>query len=329
MKEQHPLRNLFFILIGLTIFGIFGFYLLGEDLWHSFYTTVIILLSHFKHGVDEPVIEQMLTIILIIGSYLILAYIIKGSAEFLFGGEYKERRRIKKMNKKISELEGHYIVAGFGRVGKQVAQELADEGVDFVIVDRSPLEIKDAEKNNYLFIEGDPIKEDVLVKAGIKKAKSLLAALGDDTDNLFLTLTAKSLNPNLYIVSRASEQENVSKLEKAGADKVSLPYQIGGFHMAAIALRPAVVDFLDVIIDGKHTELQVEEILIERGSPLIGQKISAAISREKTGTSVLAINKKDGKSSINPPGDEIIERDDQLILMGTKENLVSILKELS
>lgn len=329
MKERHPLRNLFFVLLGLIAFGVLGFYLLGEDLWHAFYSTVIILLSHFRHGIEEPLIEQILTIILILGSYTILAYIIKGSAEFLFGGEYNERRKRKKMDKKISELEGHYIVAGYGRVGKQVAEELADEGVDFVVIDKNPIETYEAGKNNYKYVEGDPIKEEVLVKAGINKAKSLLAALGDDTDNLFLTLTAKSLNPNLYIVSRASEEENVSKLEKAGADKVALPYQIGGFHMAAVALRPAVVDFLDVIVDGKHTELQVEEIIVERGSILIGQRVSEAINRKKSGATVLAINKKDGRSRINPSGDEVIERDDQLIIMGTKNKLESLLKELS
>lgn len=329
MKDRHPLRNLVLVFLGLTAFGVTGFLLLGEDIWHSFYTTIIVLLSHFPHGVDDPIAEQIIVIVLILGSYFVLAYIIKGVADYFFGGEYNERRQKRKMDKKISELTGHYIVAGYGRVGHQVAEELADESVDFVVVDRNPLETYVAAQKNYKFVEGDPIKEEVLIKAGIKKAKSLLAALGDDTDNLFLTLTAKSLNPNLYIVARASNEENVSKLEKAGADRVTLPYQIGGYHMAAVALRPAVVDFLDVIVDGKHTELQVEEIQVERGSELIGQRVSEALSRKKTGTTVLAINKKDGRSRINPSGDELIEREDQLIIMGTKDNLEKVLKDLT
>jgi voltage-gated potassium channel len=232
------------------------------------------------------------------------------------------------MAKKIAEMEDHYIVAGYGRVGRQVAQELSDEGVDFVVVDRSATEINEAENKGYIGVVGDPIKEETLEAAGVKKAKSVLAALGTDTDNLFLVLTAKSLNPDLYIVARASEEESVSKLEKAGADRVALPYQIGGYHMAAVALRPAVVDFLDVIVDGKHTEMQIEEIHAERGSKMVGGKIVEYFSRKKNGITVLAINHPDGTSLINPGGNEIITRDDQLIVMGAKSELEATLKEL-
>jgi voltage-gated potassium channel len=266
---------------------------------------------------------------LIVGSYLILAYIVSGSAEYLFEGQFSENRRKKRMGKKIADMEDHYIVAGYGRVGRQVAQELADEGVEFIVVDRSETEIKEATLKGYAAVMGDPIKEETLQAAGIERAKSLLAALGTDTDNLFLVLTAKSLNSDLYIVARASEEESVGKLEKAGADRVALPYQIGGYHMAAVALRPAVVDFLDVIVDGKHTEMQIEEIHAERGSKMVGAKITEFFSRKKNGITVLAINHPDGTSMINPSGDEIITRDDQLIVMGTKPQLEAILKEVS
>lgn len=329
MKDIHPLRRLFIILIGLILIGSLSFWFLGYSVWNSFYNTTIILLSHVRHGTTEPVVEQLLSIFLIIGSYIVLAYIVRGSAEYLFEGQFAENRRKKRMVKKITEMEDHYIVAGYGRVGRQVAEELAEEGVDFVVADRSAEEIKDAESKGYAVVLGDPIKEETLEKAGVKRAKSLLAALGTDTDNLFLVLTAKSLNPHLYIVARASETETVEKLEKAGADRVTQPYQIGGYHMAAVALRPAVTDFLDVIVDGKHTEMQIEEIHAERGSRLVGSKITEFFSRKKNGLTVLAINHADGSNIINPPGDEIITRDSQLIVMGTREQLDTILKELS
>ncbi len=306
-----------------------GFIILGESIWHAFYTTVIILLSHFKHGVDESISEQILTILLVIGSYFVLAYIIKGAAEYLFEGSFKENRRKRKMAKTIEKMENHYIVCGYGRVGKQVAQELAYEKVDFVVIDKEPKVAKEAMSKGYFAICGDPIKESVLVKAGIKKAKALISALGEDTDNLFLSLTARSLNSDIFIVARASSKENVPKLKKAGADKVSMPYQIGGYHMAGIALRPAVVDFLDVINDGRHAELQIEELNIERGSSLIGQEIAETLSRKKAGVTVLAINKSNGVTKINPSGEEIIQRDDQLILMGTREQLEKLSKEIS
>lgn len=303
--------------------------LLGKELWEAFYLTLIILLSHFEHGAENPVGIQILTITLVIGSYFVLAYIIKGAAEYLFGGSFKENRRKKKMSKAIAKMKGHYIVCGFGRVGKQVAQELAYEDVDFIVVDRSPERVKEAEAKGYTTVEGDPIKESVLKKAGVGDAKSLISALGEDTDNLFLTLTARSMNPEIFIVSRASSNENVSKLKKAGANKVSLPYQIGGYHMAGVALRPAVVDFLDVINDGRHAELQIEEVNIERGCDLVGEQIGEAFSREKNGITVLAVNKSDGATRINPSGDELVERGDQLILMGTREQLEQVAKKIS
>jgi len=330
MNRRRTLSVLLWLTALLLSLGTLSFYIFGgESLWESFYITVTILLSHFYHKVELPLGMQIVVLLLVFGSLIIIAYVLRYAAEFLFEGQISERAKKKAMEKKIDKMEGHYIVCGYGRVGKQVAEELKDEGVDFVVIDKNPVETYSAGQEGYVIVEGDPIKEEVLEKAGIKKAKSLLACLGGDTDNLFLTLTAKSLNPDLYIVARASEDENVGKLEKAGADRVALPYQIGGYHMAAVALRPAVVDFLDVIVDGKHSELQVEEIIVQRGSVLVGQRIADYLSRKKTGTTVLAINKKSGVSKINPSGDEIIERDDQLIIMGAKDQLEKILNELS
>jgi voltage-gated potassium channel len=330
MRQKRTLTILLFLTLILLIIGTLSFYTLGgEGIWESFYVTLTILLTHFYHKVDFPVGLQLVILLLIFGSFIIIAYVLKLAAEFLFEGQLSEGVKKRKMEKKVLKLTDHYIICGYGRVGKQVAQELSDEGVDFVVIDRNPVETYEADKEGYRIVEGDPIKEEVLQKAGIIKAKGLLACLGDDTDNLFLTLTAKSVHPDIYIVARASEEESVSKLEKAGADRVALPYQIGGYHMAAVALRPAVVDFLDVIVDGKHTELQIEEVNVERGSRLVGHKVSDVLSRKKTGATVLAINKRTGASKINPSGDEVLDRGDQLIIMGTRAQLELILKEFA
>ena len=302
---------------------------LGKDLWHAFYATTIILLSHFLHGAEEPFAEQVLTIILVIGSYFILGYIIKGAAEYIYGGTLKENRRKRRMIKTISKMEDHYVVCGYGRVGRQVVQELKSENTDFIVIDKNPEVIKVAKDKGFIVILGDPIEESILKKAGIGRAKALISALGEDTDNLFLTLTARSMNPDIFIVSRASSEENISKIKKAGADRVSLPNQIGGYHLAGIALRPAVVDFLDIIIDGKHTELVIEEISVNKGSQLVGKRVGDHMSREKTGATVLAINRKDGTTKINPKHEEMIIRGDQLIVMGTKDQLGKLLKEIS
>lgn len=226
--------------------------------------------------------------------------------------------------KNINKMKDHYIVCGFGRVGTQVVEELFHDGSDFIIIDRDPRESKNAAEKGYNAICADPTMEETLIKANIENAKALITCLGEDTDNLFVTLTARSLNPNIYIVARANYEENIPKFEKSGANRVATPYQIGGYHMATMALRPGVLDFLDVIVDSRHDELEVEEIEVPRNSFLIGKTISAGISRDKTGVTILAINHKDGSSKVNPLGTELIHLGDKLIVMGNKEQLEEV-----
>ncbi len=226
--------------------------------------------------------------------------------------------------KNVNKMEGHYIVCGYGRVGTQVADELSHDKAAFVIIDRDQREVKKATDKGYNAVCADPTMEESLTKVGIEKAKALITCLGEDTDNLFVTLTARSLNTELYIVARANYEENIPKFEKGGANRVATPYQIGGYHMATMALRPGVLDFLDVIVDSRHDELEVEEIEIPKTSFLIGKTIAGAISRDRTGVTILAINQKDGKTKINPLGTELLHQGDKLIVMGNRTQLEGV-----
>ena len=325
MNDNNTSRKLILVFALMLGAGVFGFMVFGgTSIWIAFYSTLIILLSHFLHGVEAPVWEQILSILLIIGSYVVVAYLLRWAADYFLGGQFKENRKKRKTMKSISKMENHYIVCGFGRVGTQVAEELFHDGVDFVIIDRDPREAKNAADKGYNSVCGDPTMEESLQKANIDNAKALITCLGEDTDNLFVTLTARSLNANLYIVARANYEENIPKFEKSGANRVATPYQIGGYHMATMALRPGVLDFLDVIVDSRHDELEVEEIEVPRNSFLVGKTIAEAISRDKTGVTILAINHKDGTSKINPLGTEIIHQDDKLIVMGNREQLEGV-----
>ncbi len=325
MNDNNTSRRLILVFALLLSIGIFGFVVLGrENLWIAFYSTMIILLSHFLHGVGDPLWEQITSIILIIGSYVVVAYLLRWAADYFLGGQFKENRKKRRTMKSVSKMQDHYIVCGFGRVGTQVAEELFHDGVDFVILDRDPREVKNATDKGYNAICGDPTVEESLKKANIDNAKALITCLGEDTDNLFVTLTARSLNANLYIVARANYEENIPKFEKSGANRVATPYQIGGYHMATMALRPGVLDFLDVIVDSRHDELEVEEVEVPRTSFLVGKTIAGAISRDKTGVTILAINHKDGTSKINPLGTETIHQDDKLIVMGNREQLENV-----
>jgi len=325
LNDNHISRKIFLLLALMLSFGVIAFMALGGmNLWTAFYATTIILLSHFLHGVEDPVWEQILSILLILGSYIVVAYLLRLAADYFMGGEFKESRRKRRIMKNIEKMKDHYIVCGFGRVGTQVTEELFHEGVPFVVIDRDPREAKNAVSKGYNAICGDPTMEESLAKANIENAKALITCLGEDTDNLFVTLTARSLNSELYVVARANFEENIPKFEKSGANRVATPYQIGGYHMATMALRPGVLDFLDVIVDSRHDELEVEEIEIPRTSFLVGKTIAGAISRDKTGVTILAINHKDGSSKVNPLGTETIHQGDKLIVMGNKEQLGAV-----
>ncbi len=325
MSENNALKKMLLVLGGMLSFGMLGFIFVGgETPWRAFYSTAIILLSHFLHGVDDPLWEQILSIILIIGSYIVVAYLLRLAADYFMGGQFKESRRRNKIMNSVKKMEGHYIVCGYGRVGTQVADELEHDKADFVIIDRDQNEVRKATERGYNAICMDPTLEESLQKVGIEKAKALISCLGQDTDNLFVTLTARSLNADLYIVARANFEENIPKFEKGGANRVATPYQIGGYHMATMALRPGVLDFLDVIVDSRHDELEVEEIEIPKTSFLVGKTIAGAISRDRTGVTILAINRKDGSTKINPLGTELLHQGDKLIVMGNRNQLEGI-----
>ncbi len=325
MDNEKSLAKLIGVLVAFLLFGTLCFILLGEkSLWTAFFTTLIVFLSHFKHGINEPVGEQLLILLIVVGSYALLGYFVKLAIEYFLGGEFKESRRRHKTMKVVSKLQDHYIVCGYGRVGKQVAEELFHSKTKFVVIDKDHREASKAVSNNYLVICGDPTLEETLVQANVKNAKVLIACLGEDTDNLFVTLSARFLNPDVYIVARANDEENIPKFEKAGANRVAIPYQIGGYHMATMALRPGVLDFLDVIIDSRHDELEVEEIEVPRLSFIVGKTIAESISKDKTGATILAINRANNTSKINPNGKEMINRGDRLIVMGNKKQLQKV-----
>jgi voltage-gated potassium channel len=228
------------------------------------------------------------------------------------------------MEKKIQSLTNHFIVCGFGRVGSQVAEELYHEGVPFVVTEKEPSRVKQCLRKGWFCLLGDAAKEEkVLQKAGIERAKGLIITFGDDAEVLFVAVTAKAINPKLFIVARASSVEGASKLEQVGVDRIALPYKIGGYHMANMALRPGVVDFLDVIVDTRRKEMVVEELEINQKSPLVGQSLTH-FGQKSGNVVVLAIKREDGSCLINPTSDIILKEGDRLILLGAEQELNEI-----
>lgn len=286
------------------------------------YRTIYITLSHHDNFHMENWIARITIIVLIVASLLVIAYLLKTLADYMINlGDGLKRN---KMKAKLVNINDHYIVCGLGRVGSHIAKELATEGVKFVGIDKNEELVKAAIAKGYTAIVGDSTKEEVLMRAKLDKARGLVAALSDDSSNLFVTLTARQINPALYIVARANHEENISRIEKAGADKVAMPNQIGGFHMATMLIRPNVIDFIDVLSNKASADLQVEEMVVVKGSKLVGSKLGHFLQASASGSTVLALNSLDGTSKVNPSGQEIIYAGDKMIMMGTREQLDSL-----
>lgn len=284
----------------------------------SFYQTLYLLLTHYDHYGFKSAPSRILVVILLLCSLLIIAYLLKWFAEYIIG--FNEKAKIGKMKAKISKLKNHYIVCGLGRVGNQVIRELASEGVEFVALDREQEKVDAAVEAGYLAIIADGTEEGLLEELNVESASGLVTCLGSDRENLFVTLAARAANPSLYIVARASRPESEVKLKRAGADRVAMPYQIGGYHMATMVLRPSVVDYMEVAASNKPEDLQVEEMLVVADSKLAGHRLSHTLGSLPK-ISVIAIKGADGESHVHPTGREVIYPGDRLIIMGGKKDL--------
>lgn len=293
----------------------------GLSYGEAFYETLIILLTHYDHyGFKEPM-SRLIVVLLILASLVLVAYLLKWFAEYMMGiGDNVKRLRMKKA---VDKLKNHYIICGLGRVGSQIAREMHQEGASFVVLDRDKVKIEEAITQGYLAIQADSTDESALHLAGIGRATGLVATLGEDSQNLLVTLAAKSINSNLFIVARANRQENEIKLRRAGADRVALPYQIGGYHMAAMLLRPSVVDYMDIMSNTRNagSDLAVEEMIVGEHSKLAGGQLGKALVEGTTGATVIAINGADGTSKVRPSGHEVVYPGDRLILLGAKKDL--------
>ncbi len=225
----------------------------------------------------------------------------------------------KRMRARIDKLNGHYILGGFGRVGRQVAQEFVADGVPFVVVDHDPQKIEVCLEKGYPALLGEASEDGTLEEAGIRRVRGLVAAVNSDADNVFVVLSARKINPNLHIVARASSDESAAKLEIAGADRTLSPYAVGGRRLASLSTQPLIVDFLDIVTRGeKGIEFRLEEFSVPKGSPLANHTIGELQIGEKTGALVLAIRTSEGTFDTTPSAQDRIHHGDILIVLGTR-----------
>ncbi len=327
MELSQQIKKTFLTLLAVIILGILGFMLIeGWPFLDSLYM-VVTTLSTVGYREVYPltkggVIFNVVFIILGVGAFL---YVITTMAEYFIAGHLTGFLGRRKMNKKIEKLKGHYIICGFGRVGEQISHELTKEGVSFVVIDNNPQTLEHCSSHGFLFVEGNAYDDDVLKEAGILKAKGIVTVTDTDADNVYIILSAKSLNKNIFVVARANLEESEHKLAMAGADRVVSPYSIGGRRLASILIRPAVVEFLDVIMHSEELMMLMEEISVGDEASLVGKTLGKTNIKSVTGANILAIKKEaDGKMIVNPASNTKINGGDLLIALGTKEQLVML-----
>ena len=231
------------------------------------------------------------------------------------------------MEKKIKNLKKHFILCGFGRTGAEIVSQLKNNKIDFVIVDKKPETEEKLQELKVPYIIGDATNDETLEKANISKAKGLLCALSDDVDNLYLTLSAKNLNPDLTIVARCIKASDEEKFRKAGASNIILPYEISGRRMVSSITKPDVVDFLDVAVHAKghEFELEMEQYRVKDGSSLEHKTLAGSGIRENTGVIIVAIKRLD-EYITSPSPNEILSANDCLIILGTTQQLTDFEK---
>jgi len=323
MDPVRRLRLSIAALIAIIAFGSLGYCLIEG--WHTFdalYMTVITLATvGFKEVHELSPEGKVFTIVLIICGTGIIAYTLSSLLQFTLEGQLRKILGRKKLESRISKLANHYIICGYGRIGHLICREFQSRPTPFVIVEKDPHHIERLDREGYLFVEGDATDDDTLLAAGIDRAKGLITAVTSDTDNVYITLTARGLNPKLFILARAGEEGSEKKLMRAGASKVISPYTIGANRMAQAILRPSVVDFIEIATASEHLELQIEEIVIAADSVLAGKSLVDSGIRQSMGIIIVGIKQTNGQMIFNPPPSKVIEPDSVLIILGQRQSI--------
>jgi voltage-gated potassium channel len=314
------------LLIFINAFGVAGYMIIeGWNFRDSLFMTVITITTvGYGEVHDLTPAGEIFTIVLLVVGVGIILYLLGTEAKLLLEGQLADLIGRKRLERKIRELRDHYIICGFGRMGKTIAKEFSSKDMDILIIEKNS--VPESEKGEFLILEGDANNEDVLKSAGIENAKGLISVLPTDAENLFLVLSARELNPNLFIVTRASEESSERKILRAGADRVVSPYYTGGIRIANSILKPAVVDFIEYATKTGNLELQLEEILLNEGSKLSGMTLEDTGIGRDMGVIIVAIKRQDGTMEFNPNSTSIINSGDTLVALGETSKLKELEK---
>ena len=327
MSPQKKFQIALSAIVGLIAYGTVGFKLLLSHLswFESFYYTLITLTTV---GYSEPLnttegVRYFISSLIILGVGT-LGYALSSAAQAVIESELLSTFGKRRMYKDINKLSGHYIVCGAGRVGAGVIRDISRRGHDLVVIEGDEAIGDRLLRQGQLVLIGDATNEGVLKAAGIERARGIVCAVSSDPDNLYITLTARDLNRDVRIISRANDEAAVERLLRAGANKVVSPALTGSTRMAQMLLRPAVADFLDLATMTERLELEIEQVEIGENSPFIGRALKDTGIRSEHGVIVISISRADGTMIFNPIADTIIKELDALVVLGSHSSLEAL-----
>jgi voltage-gated potassium channel len=297
----------------------------GWSLWDALYMTVTTVATvGFRevHPLSWP--GQAFTLLLIVCGVGTAFYTATLLAAHIVEGGLHQRFIDRRQKRMLENLRDHFILCGYGRIGSLIAEELSQQDVPFVVVEKDPERVSRLVERGWVAVAADASHDEVLVRVGIHRARGLIAAVGTDAENVYAVLTARVTRPDLFIIARVEADDAEHKLRRAGADRVISPYHIGASHMAQTALRPAVVDFVQLATSSGHLDLSMEQVRIQDGSGLVGQTILDAGIRQRFGVIVVAIRRSDGTMDFNPAPDATIRAGDEMVVLGRPQSVKAL-----
>jgi voltage-gated potassium channel len=326
VKLTSALRHLLLplvVLVALLVGGTLGYKLIGGwDLFDALYMTVITITTVGFHEVRPlGTAGRLFTMALALGGVFTAFYAAAAFIRAIVTGEIRTVFGRQRMESQLSQLDNHLVVCGFGRMGRLVCEEFSAAGLPFVLIDRNPAVLQDFAIPHGIALAGDATADEVLKQAGVERARALVSAAASDADNLYITMSARFLSEDLFIVARAESDGAERKLVRAGASRVISPYSIGGHRVAQAVLRPHAMDFIELATRSAHLELQIEEAELGSDSTLVGDSLKTSPIKSELGIIVVAIKKPDGKMVFNPSPETMLEGGDVLISIGHRQQL--------
>jgi voltage-gated potassium channel len=311
------------LIAAVIVLGTTGYMLIeGWSAFDAFYMTAITITT-VGFGEVHPLSTagRLFTVFISFTGVGAIFYAFTLFMAWLAGGTLVERRERRRRARMLENLTDHFIVCGFGRMGEIIAREFARQGAPFVVIERNPDRLHLAMDQGFLAVEADASNEETLRRVGIARARGFIAAVSTDAENVYAVLSARLLKPDLFIVGRAESEDARTKLQRAGADRVISPYHLGGLQLAQTALRPAVVDFVQLATSSDNMDLNLEQVHIAAGSPLDGVSLIDAALRQRFGVVVVGIRRSDGKMEFNPEPETSIRSGDDLVVLGRAGSL--------